>query len=31
MLRPAAKELKDLGGEAEVTRFVHLGEEKAEG
>lgn len=30
-LRPVAKELKDLGGEAEVTCSVHFGEKKAEG
>lgn len=26
-LRPVAKELEDLGEEAEVTWFVHFGEE----
>lgn len=31
VLRPVAKELKDLGREDEVTWFVHFGEEKAEG
>lgn len=31
VLRPLAKELEDLGGEAEIAWFAHLGEEKAEG